>query len=408
MSVAAAVSSASARAIPPPQASGTRATRIAIAGGGTGGHIVPGLHVLAHALGAGRAGEIEDLLWLTSGRAVEERVFAGAELGDLGTRLDRVALPLEPEHGGAPSRAALVLRTPRAVWRARAALSAHRSEVLLGLGGFTTLPAVLAARALGLPVVLLEINAVRGAATAKLARFAERVLHAWRATLPDGRESARDRWIGPPLAPAIAEGDASEASARRARRALGYRAESPLLLVLGGSQGSSALNAFVRARASTLLASGVQILHQTGPGKLAEAAPAAAGYRASEYVAPMSEALAAASVCVCRGGASTLAEVAAARVPAFVAPYPHHADRHQEKNAAQLGLGARLVADERLDGALCEEIVRLSTDAGRDDRERMRAALAAAVPRDAARRVLDALVEVAAARRASSPAHSVR
>lgn len=397
-----------ARTQPTPSAPIARAARIAFAGGGTGGHIVPGLHVLAHALSAGKDGAIEDLLWLTTGRAVEERVFASAELGGLASRLARVALPLEPEHGGAPSRAALLLRTPKAVWRARATLSAHHSEVLLGLGGFTTLPAVLAARALGIPVVLLEINAVRGAATAQLARFAERVLHAWRATLPGGRESARDRWIGPPLAPAIANAEACEASARRARIELGFRDDLPLLLVLGGSQGSSALNGFVRAHAAELLASGVQILHQTGPGKLGEAAVQAAGYQACEYVAPMSRALAAATACVCRGGASTLAEVAAARVPAFVAPYPHHADRHQEKNAAQLGLGARLVPDERLDGALRDEIVRLAGQAGRADRESMRAALDAAVPRDAAGRVLETLFELAAARGASSPVHSVR
>src|SRR4051794_32065875 len=99
-----------------------------------------------------------------------------------------------------------------------------------------------------------------------------------------------------------------------ARSRLGFDARRPLLVVLGGSQGSSALNTFVRTHATVMLASGVQILHQTGPQKSGEALPQpCTGYRAVEYLDPVHEALRAATIALVRGGASTLAEIAAMR-----------------------------------------------------------------------------------------------
>src|SRR5690606_23048263 len=148
--------------------------RLALAGGGTGGHLLPGRHLLAHALRA-QGAVLEDLLWFTSGREVEDRALAGLAAALGGTPSARVALAVEPPGGGAPSRLRLARCTPRAFAAARAALRRHRSGVLLGLGGFTSLPPVLAARSLGIPVLLLEVNAVPGAATRVLAPLARRV-----------------------------------------------------------------------------------------------------------------------------------------------------------------------------------------------------------------------------------------
>jgi UDP-N-acetylglucosamine--N-acetylmuramyl-(pentapeptide) pyrophosphoryl-undecaprenol N-acetylglucosamine transferase len=316
-----------------------------------------------------------------------------------------VKLAIEPHGGGAPSRARLALRTPGAVLRARESLVAHRSQVLLGLGGFTSLPAVLAARSLRIPVVLLEVNAHAGSATRWLSRFADRVLHAWRATLPHGEDRV-DRYVGPPLAPRFHRHAALhprelDATRAHAREQLGFDARRPLLVVLGGSQGSSALNTFVRVHVPAFVAAGVQVLHQTGPGKLAEAGPRIAGYRALEYVDPAHEALAAATAALVRGGASTLAEVAAMRVPAFVAPYPGHADRHQERNARELGEGVRIVQDDALDGRTRDALLRLCAESGAIDRAVMSAALSRAVPTDAAARIWDHIADVAARRRRS-------
>ena len=283
--------------------------------------------------------------------------------------------------------------------KARERLVAHRSEVLIGLGGFTSLPAVLAARSLRIPVVLLEINAHEGAATRWLSRFSARVLHAWRTTLPSG-EDARHRFVGPPLSPAFRAFAAldprgAEAATSRARVELGFEPTRPLLVVLGGSQGSSALNVFVRTHAPAFAASGLQVLHQTGPKKIHEAATAFSGYRAVEYVDPAHQALAAATIALVRGGASTLAEIAAMRVPAFVAPYPGHADRHQERNAAELGVGVRIVHDRDLDTRARDAILELASPSSADERARRAAALAQAVPLDAAERIWHEIVSVA-------------
>lgn len=398
--------------------------RLAIAGGGTGGHMVPGLHLLAFAgercgsAAPPRAADrdssprslgvvlplIGDVVWFTSGRAVEDRVMSSAGARRLALDIDRVALPLEPEGGGAPARSTLVLRTPRACLRARLALARHRSQVLLGLGGFTTLPAVLAARSLGIPVVLLEINARSGAATRWLTRFATRVLHAWPSTLPStapvdrGRSSrgtpARSdihRWIGPPLPPELCGGPPTPAEEARARAELGFDPDRPLLAVLGGSQGAGGLNAFLRAHAPALVAGGVQILHQTGPNKRGEGCADFTGYRAVEYVDPVERVLRAATLVLCRGGASTLAEIAALQRPAIVVPYPHHADRHQEENARQLGLGVRIVPESRLGVSVRQELAGLCAPEAGAERARMRAALGAALPTDGSRRLYEEL-----------------
>jgi len=366
--------------------------RLALAGGGTGGHVVPGLHLLEH-LDARRATP-EDVLWFSAGRAVEERVLArlDARAGELA--LERVVLTLEPETSGAPSWARLLARTPLETHRARRALKRHGSDVLLALGGYTVLPAVLAARALAIPVVLLEINSVPGKATRALAGLAERVVHAWPASVPAGRP--RHACYGPPLAPAFLRAPAEEEDAARARAALGFRADQPLLLVLGGSQGALGLNRFVAREARSFVAQGIQVLHQTGPGREAEGAEACTGYRAQAYLDDVAGALDAATVVLCRGGASTLAEIAARARPALVVPYPHHADRHQEKNALALGAGVRVVPEERLDAAMVGTLARLIGPSGARERAQMSRALLAAVPRDGVARLADELLLVAA------------
>jgi UDP-N-acetylglucosamine--N-acetylmuramyl-(pentapeptide) pyrophosphoryl-undecaprenol N-acetylglucosamine transferase len=314
-------------------------------------------------------------------------------------------LEVEPDGGGAPTRTGLVLRTPPAVMAARVALVKHKPDVLLALGGYTCLPAVLAARSLGIPVALLEINATRGAATRWLARFSSRVFHAWPSTVPEGsRLDAQigfgsHRLVGPPLAAAYTRGAPVRGEARAAREQLGFDPDRPLLLVLGGSQGALGLNRFVQRHAGVLLLGGLQVLHQTGPGRGGEGAPLLPGYRAQEYIDPMHTALAAATLALTRGGASTLAEIAALGLPALVVPYPHHADRHQERNARSFGEGLRVVPEARLTAELAFELARLCSDTGSAERARMRAALEESIPLDAAERLLDGLLELARAPR---------
>lgn len=378
------------RSFPLPSAPRHSGLRIALAGGGTGGHIVPGRHLLAH-----QPRSVADVLWFCTGRAVEERAFAGLDTELGGVEIERVALALEPEGGGAPRITGLALRTLPAVRAARAALRAHRSEVLVGLGGFTCLPSVLAARSLEIPVALLEINAVRGKATRWLAPLATRVFHAWRGTLPGGRASTKDVLCGPPLAPQFAAGGVSEERQRAARAALGFVPERPLLVVLGGSQGAGALNSFVAAQLGEFLRQGVQVLHQTGPGRSEPGAIDRAGYRQLEFVHDVHGALCAATLVLCRGGASTLAEVAALRRPAWVVPYPHHADRHQERNAGELGEGVELVLESRLDANFARELVQRTLPSGASELAQRAAVLERVLPLDAAQRIWRELTTVA-------------
>lgn len=371
--------------------------RIAFAGGGTGGHLVPGLHLLASARAEGRAPA--DLVWFRSGRAVEDRALAG--LADLAPGAESVALALEPPGGGAPGLARLARHALPAAWRARRALVRHRTQVVLGLGGFTSLPAVLAARSLGVPCALLEVNAVPGRATRTLSRLVRRVYHASADSMPAGaatNDGARHRVTGAPLDPRLSRPRLEKDAKRALQRELGLPGTGAFLLVLGGSQGAGSLNAFLGRAAKALDAAGVEVLHQCGPGRRAEAPKDGARLLVREYLDDVPELLRAADLVLCRGGASTLAEVAAARVPALVVPYPHHADRHQERNARALGEGARIVPDDALDAAFTEELVRLCGRDGARWRSRATDALRDAMPTDAARVVWDDLIALAGER----------
>lgn len=361
--------------------------RLAIVGGGTGGHVVPGLHMLAELVRADDLPALDDLVWFETGRAAEGAALA--RLGPLVAPLapERIRLRIEPAAGGAPSLPRLLALTPREVWRARRALKAHRTHVVFGLGGFTLLPVVLAARSLGIPVVLLEINAVPGRAVAKLTPLAARVLHAWTRTLPAEPGTKHVR-TGAPLGPDFTALARPATNAWRAR--LGVPADAPLLVVIGGSQGARPLNRLLQTHAAALTAAGIGVVHQVGPGRLAEAAPATHGYLAVEFVDDVVELLTEATVALTRAGASTLAELAVLGVPALVVPFAG-AGGHQRLNAEELGDAIEVVEEAELEANGLALLLQRLGDAGRAWRERAAADLRASVPRDAAHRVAQEL-----------------
>ncbi|MFT7668772.1 MAG: UDP-N-acetylglucosamine--N-acetylmuramyl-(pentapeptide) pyrophosphoryl-undecaprenol N-acetylglucosamine transferase [Planctomycetota bacterium] len=360
--------------------------RIAFAGGGTGGHIVPGIHLVERSCSSDRdAPQLSDLLWFTSGRSVEDRVFENFEPD---CAWQRVILPVEPPGGGAPSLLRLGTHTPQAVLAARRELKRHGTQVLLGLGGFTTLPAALAARSLGLPVGLLEINAARGKATRSLSPIVQRVFHAWRSTLPASGADHHDRHVGAPVSPAVARLGMNGCERAQACRDLGFDPGRALLVVLGGSQGAGSLNSFISVHHAQLRSAGVQVLHQCGPNRRSELPADSDSFRVEEYFSPVASALEAATLVLCRGGASTLAEITAARIPAVVVPYPHHSDHHQELNARQLGEGVRIIPDDRLDELFAGDLVEFCSDGYKDRRMDMALALADIAPTDASLEIL--------------------
>jgi UDP-N-acetylglucosamine--N-acetylmuramyl-(pentapeptide) pyrophosphoryl-undecaprenol N-acetylglucosamine transferase len=200
---------------------------------------------------------------------------------------------------------------------------------------------------------------------------------------------------GAPLAPGFVPRGPDPSVPEAARGALGLDPHRPLLLVLGGSQGAAGLNRFVAEEGDVLLEAGVQVLHQTGPGRAAESGDPHPAKRAVEYLDDVPTALRAATLVLCRGGASTIAEVGAVGVPAWVVPYPYHADRHQEHNARELGDGVRLVPEGALDRGTARDLAAFCGNEGHFERDRMTRALEGRVPVDAADRVLDELIGMA-------------
>ncbi|MFT4709596.1 MAG: UDP-N-acetylglucosamine--N-acetylmuramyl-(pentapeptide) pyrophosphoryl-undecaprenol N-acetylglucosamine transferase [Planctomycetota bacterium] len=363
-----------------------RGLRLAIVGGGTGGHVVPGLHLLEHLFEAGGT-TLEDLVWFETGRRAEIASLARLEhlVGD--TPCARIRIRVEPTGGGAPSMRRLLVRTPGAMLRARTALKQHRPDVLFGLGGFTLLPTVLAAKSLGIPVALLEINAQPGRAVRTLTPLVKRVYHAWEASIP-GSEDKRHLLTGPPLSSSLFTSGEPEAW----RRKVG---EGPLIVLLGGSQGAGVLNELVATSLDTWLAAGLTVVHQVGPGNMASgAASPRPGYLPLEFVDDVPGLLRAARLVVCRAGASTLAEVAALGVPALAVPYPG-AGAHQADNARQLLGGIEVIANERLAAEGSAMVLDLASEAKSAWRAEARELLQKRVPARASSQILADLLELA-------------
>lgn len=318
--------------------------RVALVSGGTGGHLMPAM-VLARAFAD--CG-LEPLL-VTEGRDVEREL--------LRRELPQAAYAELPP--SRRSRWALPLWLGRAMVAARRLLRAHGVGAVVSTGGRASVPVALAAKSLGLPLFLLEQNAVIGRANRWLARFAHRT----HCGLPGPHLAGpRARLTGTPLRPGF--GGHERAAARRS---LGLALEPPVVLVTGGSQGARALNEIV-PEALQRVGRSLQIVHLAGLGNddAVRRRYVAGDGRSPAQVRPvaaeMDRLFAAADLIVCRGGGTTVAELAAAGRPAIIVPYPHHRDRQQLHNARVLErVGAAIVVEERALTAaqLAEKVARL-------------------------------------------------
>ena len=276
--------------------------RVLIVAGGTGGHIFPALAVAAALRKAG--GEVS---WLGSG-GLENRL------------IPEHGIPLQTVPFTARRGWLYPLGLLRAVLRACRLMIRRRPNLVLGMGGYASVPGGLAARLLAIPLVIHEQNAIAGKANRLLAFLTRHRLTGFPDALAGGQ------WLGNPVRPRL--------SGEQARKN-----EKFSILILGGSQGARSLNQAVPAALLLLgdRARDFHIIHQCGdshvPAVRDSYGDCAATVRIEGFIDEIGRALRQADLIICRAGASTLAELAAVGVAALLVPYPHAAADHQTANA---------------------------------------------------------------------------
>lgn len=308
--------------------------RLIVAGGGTGGHLFPGIAVVEEL--RRRQPEVE-VTFVGTEKGIEARV-----LPERGERLELLEVaPLKGRTVAELTRSLMML--PGAFGRASGLISELKPDLVLGVGGYASGPMLLAAAARGVPTAILEQNAHVGLTNRVLAPITGRAYVAFdEARTQIGR---RAKLLGNPVRRTFVDA---------ARAALadpdGFEARSRKIFVLGGSQGAKVLNETVPAALAQLgLAErGLEVVHQTGAAMRDEVE---ARYRelgvpaqVVSFVDDMAKAYASAALVIARAGATTLAEVCAIGRPAILVPYPFAADDHQARNAEALQTAGAAVA----------------------------------------------------------------
>jgi UDP-N-acetylglucosamine--N-acetylmuramyl-(pentapeptide) pyrophosphoryl-undecaprenol N-acetylglucosamine transferase len=353
--------------------------RVLLAGGGSAGHTSP---LLATADALRRLDPAVGLTCLGTREGLEARLVPEAGLPL--EVVPRVPLPRRPS--------ADLLRTPTRLRAARAAalevVDRVRPDVVVGFGGYVSVPAYLAARKRGVPIVVHEGNAIPGVANKLGARMTRHV-----ATSFPGTDLPHAVCTGLPIRRMISTMDRA-ALRDQALTTFGLRDDLPTLLVTGGSQGAARINAAVSGAAADLAAAGVQVLHVVGPRNELDVPSGDVPYVVLNYVDRMDLAYAAADAVLCRSGSNTVTEVSGVGLPAIYVPLPI-GNGEQSLNARPVvdAGGGLLVAD----AALTPEWVSASVPGLVNDAARlaeMGAAARGVIPLDAdeklARIVLDA------------------
>jgi UDP-N-acetylglucosamine--N-acetylmuramyl-(pentapeptide) pyrophosphoryl-undecaprenol N-acetylglucosamine transferase len=354
--------------------------RVLIAGGGTGGHLYPGIALARE---------------LQRRDAATEVSFVGTAAGIEARVIPREGLPLDVIRVAGLKGKSLAARLrgfallPLSAIDAWRVLSRRRPAVVVGVGGYSSGPVLALAAVRRYPTLLLEQNALPGITNRLLARLVGAAAVNFEEAL---RFFPRTGFVaGNPVRAAFFEPAVREGHDRKVR-----------VLIFGGSQGAHAINLAVVAAAPQLAASGLDlaIVHQTGERDLAlvRDAYAHAGLdaRVEAFLYEMDREMRQADLVVARAGATTLSELAAAGRPAVLVPLPTATDDHQRKNAEAFArAGGAVVLDERgLTGArMAEALLALAGDAAR--RQQMGAAARTLARPDAAARIADKVCALA-------------
>ncbi len=333
-----------------------------IAGGGTGGHLYPGLAV-AESLAALEPDA--QVLFACSDRDIDRRILDPLAYG-------KIVQPVRP----LPRR---IRDVPGflVTWRQSGVLAADiirdlKPAAVLGTGGFAAGPMVKRAAKCGIRCGLLNPDAVPGKANRYLGKYSEAIFTQYAATAEYFPPTVRERVhaVGCPISRRFAQADRAEAIAM-----FGLDAGRKTLLVNGGSLGASSINEAIVALKDDLdeLAGSWQVLHITGPTWMEGTDEPGLEIPIVEldYCDRMDMAYAAADLALCRCGASTAGELAGTGTPSLIMPYPYHADQHQRLNAESLAAaGKALVCEDARDleanvSMLREQLLGLMRDGGR-------------------------------------------
>ena len=313
--------------------------RIAIAGGGTGGHVFPGI-AIAKALSASIN---VDLMWIGTGRPVEKQAIAKEGY-------DLKVLKVKPIKGSGPGAVAKAMAgLPLSIAKAAAMLYRFKPDIVLGVGGYVAGPVLVAAYLLRIPTALHEQNVIPGLANKLAARFTQRLF----VSFPETKRYFPEKEVtisGNPV-----RSDLIEQAKRYKRPSNGCKR----ILVLGGSQGARGINEMVTSALISVWNSGhiISVMHQTGEADLewvqAQYAKAEVPSEVNPFLTDIGTHLGWADLVIARAGAGTVAELAAVGRPALLIPYPHAASGHQDANAEYLAsAGGALIFKEGETGAV--------------------------------------------------------
>ncbi|PIE58540.1 MAG: undecaprenyldiphospho-muramoylpentapeptide beta-N-acetylglucosaminyltransferase [Desulfobulbus propionicus] len=349
--------------------------RMVVTGGGTGGHLFPGLAVARAALTLDNTTRV---LYIATPRSMDQMVLRSEPFECTtirGSGLKGVGL--------AGTLQSLFIQ-PLAVFDAWRLLRRFRADIVVAVGGYVTGPVVFAARLLGIPVCVHEQNAVPGLAN----RLAGRLASVICTSIPCGEYFPADKVVqtGNPVRREILQSVRQVSTANR---------KKPTVLVLGGSQGAHRVNELMVEAAVLLHQRGValEIIHQTGEKDMAmvQRTYEEAGVVATvcSFFSDMADRYSQADIVVSRAGATTLAELAVTGLPALLIPYPHAADNHQLGNAhyyARLG-GCEVFEQQQTEPAvLAARLQELLADC--EQRERMGACMRSAATPEATKNIL--------------------
>lgn len=356
--------------------------RILVAGGGTGGHLFPGI-----ALATGMRERIGGcrVLFIGTPRQLDKQTLAGYDF-------EQATIHCMGLKGmGLKHRLHSIMQLPAATREAGRIVQEFAPHLVFGVGGYVTGPVLLAARIRSIPVCIHEQNSVPGLANRMLAKIADGIFLSMpcRYRFPQRKTFL----VGNPVRREII---AAAAAGNRQRE------DEKKILILGGSQGAHRVNMLMIDAAEKLVRKydgPISFIHQTGK---ADADEVRARYRAigvraevNDFFHDMAALYGRADLVVSRAGATTLAELAVMGLPALLIPYPYAADDHQRTNARyyEEGGAAMMLPEQELSGdRLAEEILKLVHSP--DTLQRMAARMKKMGRPDAAERIIDACLEL--------------